>query len=92
MAVLSAWCAPKKLTQIALDLLPVAISPIRYPYEVATPTAEMLAAKLLFNSVISTPGARFMTMDISIFYLMTPLLRPEYIRIKHWEWMKNGVV
>jgi hypothetical protein len=63
-----------------------------YPYEVATPTAEMLAAKLLFNSVISTPGARFMTMDISIFYLMTPLLRPEYIRIKHWEWMKNGVV
>ena len=53
-----------------------------YPYEVATPTAEMLVAKILFNSVISTPGARFMTMDISNFYLMTPLLRPEYIRIK----------
>eukprot|EP00804_Cyclotella_cryptica_P020074 CCRYP_014880-RH/>CCRYP_014880-RH protein AED:0.12 eAED:0.12 QI:0/-1/0/1/-1/1/1/0/1096 len=53
-----------------------------YPYEVATPTAEMLVAKIFFNSVISTPGARFMTMDISNFYLMTPLLRPEYIRIK----------
>eukprot|EP00804_Cyclotella_cryptica_P025587 CCRYP_002823-RE/>CCRYP_002823-RE protein AED:0.29 eAED:0.29 QI:0/0/0/1/0/0/2/0/609 len=53
-----------------------------YPYEVATPTAEMLVAKILFNSVVSTPGARFMTMDISNFYLMTPLLRPEYIRIK----------
>ena len=53
-----------------------------YPYEVATPTTEMLVAKILFNSVISTPGARFMTMDISNFYLMTPLLRPEYIRIK----------
>ena len=53
-----------------------------YPYEVATPTAEMLVAKILFNSVILTPGARFMTMDISNFYLMTPLLRPEYIRIK----------
>jgi hypothetical protein len=53
-----------------------------YPYDVATPTAEMLVAKILFNSVISTPGARFMTMDISNFYLMTPLLRPEYIRIK----------
>ena len=25
-----------------------------YPYEVATPTAEMLVAKILFNSVIST--------------------------------------
>ena len=53
-----------------------------YPYEVATPTAEMLVAKILFNSTISTPGARFMTMDLSNFYLMTPLIRPEYIRIK----------
>jgi hypothetical protein len=55
---------------------------INYPFEVATPTAEMLVAKILFNSVISTPGARFMTMDISNFYLMTPLKRPEFIRIK----------
>ena len=37
---------------------------------------------MLFNSVISTKGAKFMTMDISNFYLMTPLSRPEYIRIK----------
>ena len=55
---------------------------INYPGEVATPTAEMLVAKLLFNSVISTKGAKFMTMDISNFYLMTPLKRPEYIRMK----------
>ncbi|KAL7502572.1 hypothetical protein ACHAXN_003578 [Cyclotella atomus] len=55
---------------------------INYPFEVATPTAEMLVAKILFNSVISTPGARFMTMDISNFYLMTPLKRPEFIRIR----------
>ena len=55
---------------------------INYPGDVATPTAEMLVAKTLFNSVISTRGARFMTMDISNFYLMTPLKRPEYIRIK----------
>jgi hypothetical protein len=40
---------------------------INYPGEVATPTAEMLVAKMLFNSVISTRGARFMTMDNSIF-------------------------
>jgi hypothetical protein len=53
-----------------------------YPFEVATPTAEMLVAKILFNSVVSTPGARFVTMDISNFYLMTPLLRPKYICIK----------
>ena len=55
---------------------------IIYPGEVATPTAEMLVAELLFNSVISTHGARFMTMDIANFYLMTPLKRPEYVKIK----------
>ena len=55
---------------------------INYPGEVATPTAELLVAKILFNSVVSTPGARFMTMDISNFYLMTPLKRSEYVRVK----------
>ena len=55
---------------------------INYPGEVATPTADMLVAKLLFNSVISTKGAKFMTLDISNFYLMTPLKRAEYIRMK----------
>jgi hypothetical protein len=34
---------------------------INYPGEVATPTAEILVAKMLFYSVISTRGARFMT-------------------------------
>jgi hypothetical protein len=55
---------------------------INYPGEVASPTAKMLVAKILFNSVISTPGANFMTMDISNFYLNMPLKRPEYIRLK----------
>ena len=54
---------------------------INYPGAVATPTADMIVAKLLFNSVISTKGARFMTIDISDFYLMTPLKRPEFICI-----------
>lgn len=54
---------------------------VNYPGEVATPTAEMLVAKILFNSVISTHGARFMTMDVGNFYLNTPLLRPEYLRL-----------
>ena len=38
--------------------------------------------KLLFNSIISTHVAQFMTMDISNLYLMTPLKRPEYVKIK----------
>jgi hypothetical protein len=40
---------------------------INYPGEVATPTAEMLVAKILFNSVISTRGARFMTIESATF-------------------------
>jgi hypothetical protein len=55
---------------------------INYPGKVATPNAEMLVGKMLFNSVISTKGARFMTMDISNFYLMTPLHCAEFIQIK----------
>jgi hypothetical protein len=44
---------------------------INYPGKVATPTADMLVAKMLFNRVISTKGARFTTMNISnFFYLM----------------------
>ena len=54
---------------------------INYPGEVATPPAKVIVAKLLFNSVVSTPGAKFMIMDLSHFYLTTPLKRPEYIRI-----------
>ena len=54
---------------------------IYYPGEVATPTADMLVAKILFHRIIFTKWARFVTIDISKFYLMTPLKCPEYIRI-----------
>ena len=43
--------------------------------------ANMLVSKILFSSVISIKGARFMTIDISNFYLMIPLKQPEYIHI-----------
>ena len=55
---------------------------INCPDDCGTPTADLLTVKLLLNSVISTPGAKFMTMDISDFYLMTPLKRKEYLRMK----------
>eukprot|EP00956_Cyclotella_meneghiniana_P044723 scaffold332159_cov162-Cyclotella_meneghiniana.AAC.1 len=41
----------------------------------------MLTVKLLLNSVISTPGAKFMSLDISNFYLMAPMERYEYVRM-----------
>jgi hypothetical protein len=55
---------------------------INYPDNIGTPTADLLLIKILLNSVISTPGARFAMADISNFYLMTPLKRPEYAKIK----------
>ena len=52
---------------------------VNYPWEVATPTGDLITAKLLFNSVISTPGVRFLSMDLKNFYLCTPMLRPEFM-------------
>ena len=46
---------------------------INFDGEVGTPTADMLLNKILLNSVILTPGAKFMTADISNFYLNTPM-------------------
>jgi hypothetical protein len=49
---------------------------IDFPGDVSAKTA-----KLLFNSVISTPSARFMSIDIKNFYLGTPMQRYEYMRM-----------
>ena len=48
---------------------------------VSAPTADVPVIKLLWNSVLSTPGAKYFTMDISNFYLGTPMERPEYMRL-----------
>ena len=55
---------------------------INYPDDCGTPTANLLTVKLLINSIISTPGAKFMSVDIKDFYLNTPLTRYEYLRLK----------
>ena len=54
---------------------------ISYPGVVSTKTADITTAKCLFNSVVSTPNARFACFDIKNFYLNTPLDRPEYMKI-----------
>jgi hypothetical protein len=55
---------------------------VHYPFDAGTPTADLLTVKLLINSVKSTPGARFFTMDIKNFYLNTPMVRYKYMRLK----------
>jgi hypothetical protein len=54
---------------------------IHYPGNVSTETADLTTAKLLFNSVISTRGARFAAFDIKNFYLNNPMARFEYMWI-----------
>ena len=52
-----------------------------YPRDTRTSTADLLTVKLLINIIISTPRAKFFTMDIKDFYLNTPMARYKYMRL-----------
>ena len=54
---------------------------VNYPENVLTKTAEISTTKILINSTISTPNAKFRVLDIGNFYLGTPLQRYEYMFI-----------
>ena len=54
---------------------------IDYPNKTYTSTAEMTTVKVLLNSIISTIGAKFFTIDVKNFYLQHPLNKPEYLQI-----------
>ena len=54
---------------------------IDYPYDKSAVTANMEGLKLLINAMISE-NANWSTIDISDFYLGTPLPHPEYICIQ----------
>ena len=54
---------------------------IDYAGNLTTHTADLTTTKLLWNSVISTPGSRYMCLDITNFYLGTPMARFEYMKI-----------
>ena len=53
---------------------------INYTGAVAARTADMDVIKVLIHSVVSD-NAQWLTADITDYYLMTPLTRPEYMRI-----------
>jgi hypothetical protein len=48
---------------------------INYPFKLTTCTADMVSSNIVWNSVISTPDARFAGADIKNIYLETPLER-----------------
>jgi len=54
---------------------------IEYAGDTSMPTADLTTAKLVFNSVVSTPNAEFATGDISNFYLFTDIDESEYMWI-----------
>ena len=45
-------------------------------------TEYMVTTKINFYSVNSTPGARFVTLDVKDFNLNTPMPDPAYMRLK----------
>jgi hypothetical protein len=54
---------------------------IRYDGDVSIRSADLTTSKRLWNSVISTPGANYMCLDVNNFYLGTPMEHFEYLRI-----------
>ena len=55
---------------------------INYEGVVSTHTASMETIKMHWNSVISTPNAKYCTGDISNMYLMSDLVNSEYVKFK----------
>ncbi len=54
---------------------------ITYAGNNSTPTADLVTAKLLINSTILTPNAKFYVMDFLNFYLMMPMKEYEYMHL-----------
>ena len=52
-----------------------------YPGELTTRTADLTTSKLHWNSVLSTQCAKYMCLDIKLFYLSAPLNQYEYMKI-----------
>ena len=54
---------------------------INLPGDVTTPTSDIITAKLVFNSVLSTKNVKFMCEDIASLYLNKPMDRYEYMKL-----------
>ena len=54
---------------------------LTYDNETAAPAANLLEAKLIINSTISTPNARFITADIKDFFLSSIMPTAEYMKM-----------
>lgn len=55
---------------------------IDYAGELTTRTADLITSKILWNSTLSSEGAKYMCADVKNFYLNTPMDEPEYMKMK----------
>ena len=68
---------------------------ITYKGSMLTCTADLTTSKLLWNSMLSTEGAKYMYIDIKNFYLMAALDYYEYMKIPPAlfpEWIKHNII
>jgi hypothetical protein len=70
---------PEKTNEANQTKLVARIDRVHTLFDAGTPTTDLLTIKLLINTMISTPRARFFTMDIKNFYLCTPMTRYKYM-------------
>ncbi len=82
---------PEKLDEPNRTRLVAGGDRVHYPGNTGTPTADLLTVKILINSIISTPGAKFMTMDIKDFYLNTLMARYKYMQL-HIADMPDNII
>ena len=54
---------------------------INCPGDLTTRTADLTTSKIIWNSVISTEGARFGCLDVGNVYLEMPMDRCEYMKM-----------
>ncbi len=62
--------------------LTVGSDKVHYPGEARIPTADLTLVKMHVNSIISTWGAQYMTLDMKNFYLNMSMVRYEYVCIR----------
>ena len=55
---------------------------VRYPGNVGTKIASLELLNIMINSVISRTGAKLTALEISNFYLNTPMKKAEYVKIQ----------
>jgi hypothetical protein len=69
---------PEKIEEPNQTRLVAGGNRVHCPGNAGTPTADLLTVKLLINSTINTPNAKYMTMNVMDFYLNIPMARYEY--------------